>query len=34
MIQKKLVDEISSNFPESFIIRKYVKIRFKNGVTM
>ena len=30
MIQLKLVDEISLNFPELFIIGKYVKIRFKN----
>ena len=30
MIQEKLVDEISLNFPELFIIEKYVKIRFKN----
>ena len=30
MIQQKLVDEISLNFPELFIIRKYVKVRFKN----
>ena len=29
MIQK-IVDEISLNFPELFIIGKYVKIRFKN----
>ena len=28
--QKKLVHEISLNFPELFIIGKYVKIRFKN----
>ena len=27
---KKLVDEISLNFPELFIIGQYVKIRFKN----
>ena len=27
-------EEISLNFPELFIIGKYVKIRFKNGVTM
>ena len=26
----KLVDEISLDFPESFIIGKYVKIKFKN----
>ena len=30
MIQKKLVDEISLNFPELFMEEKYVKIRFKN----
>ena len=30
MIQKKVFDEISLNFPELFIIGKYVKIRFKN----
>ena len=30
MIQSKLVNEISLNFPQLFIIRKYVKIRFKN----
>ena len=30
MIQWKLVDEISENFPELFITRKYVKIRCKN----
>ena len=30
MIQEKLVDEISLNFPELFIIRHYIKIRFKN----
>ena len=30
MIQKKLVDEISLNFPELFIKGKYVKIKFKN----
>ena len=30
MIKEKLVDEISLNFPELFIIGKYVKIRFKN----
>ena len=30
MIQEKLVDEISLNFPELFIIEKYVKVRFKN----
>ena len=27
----KLVDGISLDFPESFIIGKYVKIKFKNG---
>ena len=30
MIQKKLVDEISINFPQLFIIGNYVKIRFEN----
>ena len=30
MIQQKHVDEISLNFPDLFIIEKYVKIRFKN----
>ena len=30
MIQLKLVDEISLNFPELFITGKYVKIRLKN----
>ena len=30
MIQQKLIDEISLNFPELFITAKYVKIRFKN----
>ena len=30
MIQQKLVEEISLNFPELFIIAKYVKIRLKN----
>ena len=30
MIQQKLVDEISLNFSELFIIEKDVKIRFKN----
>ena len=30
MIQQKLVDQISLNFPELFIKGKYVKIRFKN----
>ena len=30
MIQYKIVDEISLTFSELFIIKKYVKIRFKN----
>ena len=30
MIQQKLVNKIYLNFPELFIIGKYVKIRFKN----
>ena len=30
MIQSKLVDEISLNFPEMFVTGKYVKIRSKN----
>ena len=30
MIHEKVVDEISLDFPELFIIGKYVKIRFKN----
>ena len=30
MIQYKVVDKISLNFPKLFIIGKYVKIRFKN----
>ena len=30
MIQKKLVQEISLNFPELFAIGKYTKIRFKS----
>ena len=30
MIQYKLVDDISLNFPELFIKGKYVKNRFKN----
>ena len=30
MIQYKLVNEISLNFPDLFVIGKYVKIRFKN----
>ena len=30
LYKKKLVDETSLNFPELFIIGKYVKIRFKN----
>ena len=29
-MQQKLVDEISLNFPELFIIGKYIKIKFKN----
>ena len=29
-MQQKLVDEISLNFPELFIIGKYLKIRFKT----
>ena len=31
MIQQKLVDEISLNFPELFIKGKYVNIRLKTG---
>ena len=31
MIQQKLVNEISLNFPELVIIAKYVKTRFKTG---
>ena len=31
MIQQKVVDEISLNFTELFLIGKYVKLRFKNG---
>ena len=31
MIQYKLVNEISLNFPDLFVIGKYVKIRFKNN---
>ena len=31
MIQQNLVDQISLNFPELFIIAKYVKVRFKNS---
>ena len=31
MMQQKLVDEISLNFTELFLIGKYVKLRFKNG---
>ena len=30
MIQSQFVHEISLNFPELFIIGKYIKIRFKN----
>ena len=30
MIQEKLDNEISLNFPELFVIGKYVKISFKN----
>ena len=30
MIQEKLDDEISLNFPELFVIGKYVKIKFKS----
>ena len=30
MIQLKLVDEVSLNFPELFITGKYVKIGFRN----
>ena len=30
MMRKKLTDEISLNFPELFIVGKYVKVRFKN----
>ena len=30
MMQKKLNDKISLNFPELFIIEKHVKIRSKN----
>ena len=30
MIQKKLVHEISINFPQLFIIGNYVKIKFEN----
>ena len=30
MIQEKLDDEISFNFPEFFVPGKYVRIRFKN----
>ena len=30
MVQQKLVDEISLDIPELFIIGKYVKIKFKN----
>ena len=31
---KKIVNEISINLPELFITGKYVKIKFKNGVTV
>ena len=31
MIQLKLADEFSLNFPELFIIDKYLKIRFENS---
>ena len=34
MIQQKLVNEISLNFSELFIIGKYVKVSFKNGIIM
>ena len=30
MIQEKVVNEISLNFPELFIVEKYAKIGFKN----
>ena len=30
MIQRKLVYEISLNFPELFVKEKYITIRFKN----
>ena len=33
MIQQKLVNEISLNFPELFFTGKYVNIRFKNRVS-
>ena len=33
MIQQKLVNEISLNFPELFFTGKYVNIRFKNKVS-
>ena len=33
MIQQKLVDEISLNFPVFYIIGKYIKIRLKNSKT-
>ena len=29
-MKKKLADEISSNFPESLTVVKYLKMRFKN----
>ena len=29
-MKKKLADEISSNFPESLTVGKYLKMRFKN----
>ena len=31
MIQEKLADEISLNYPDLFIIEKYVKTEFKNS---
>ena len=33
MIEQNLVDKISLNFHELFIIEKYVKIRLKNRVS-
>ena len=30
MIQEKVVNEISLNIPELFIVEKYAKIGFKN----
>ena len=33
MIQQKIVHKISLNFPELFIIGKYIKIRLKTGGT-